>query len=131
MDKSHVRDGTSVIRKLTRLTKKIHYSSPLRKALHKICEQKKMKARIPPRHVATRWNSLTRTLFVSIELKSALVILNELEKHKLQSLKLSDEEWLVVEKLTPVLKVRSSVYCLLRAFANNYDVALSRCHPPP
>lgn len=106
LDKSLVRDGTVAIRKLTRLAKRIHYSSPLRKAVRQFCKQKQCPVKIPPRHVATRWNSLTRTLLVSISVKPALVLLTALDQHKLTKLSLSDEEWIVIEQLTPVLKVR-------------------------
>lgn len=78
-----VRDGALAVRKIIQLAKKIHYFAPLRTALLQICAQKKCPAMLLPCHVATRWNSLIRTLLIAITIKPALVVLTTGSKYGL------------------------------------------------
>lgn len=68
-------DGALAVRKIIRLAKKIHYLALLRTALLQTYAQKKCPALLLPRHVATRWSSLTCTLLVVISIKPASIIL--------------------------------------------------------
>ena len=102
-----LRDGTISLRKITRIAKKIHYSSPLRSALAQACVRSRCPKLIPPRHVVTRWNSLTRTLKVSIVIKPALSSLTSAGGNGLQTFALTVAEWSFVEEFTPVLDVCS------------------------
>ena len=99
------RDGTLAIRKIITIAKKIHFSNPLRAAFLQTCEQKQCPRLIPPRHVATRWNSLTLTVQVALMVRPALVALTSSDKNGVQSLSLSTSEWKFIGQFVPVLEV--------------------------
>lgn len=105
VDDNAIRDGILALWKVTRLAKKIHYSATLRTTLLQVCAQKKCPVKILPHHVATRWNSLTRTILVAIDIKPALVVLTTGNKYGLRTLALAQAEWGFVEAFAPVLMV--------------------------
>lgn len=104
MDNTANWDGKVAIHKITHLAKKIHYSQPLCKVIHQLCKQKKCPIKILPHHVSTWWNSLTRMLLVTLEIRPALITLTAVEKYKLKWWLLSSEQWLFLEQITRVLK---------------------------
>ncbi|KAJ7238430.1 hypothetical protein C8J57DRAFT_1086883, partial [Mycena rebaudengoi] len=69
------------------------------------CVAHKMKARLIPRDVSTRWNSTFDMLKVAIEYRAPIDTLVGGRKNKMRDLELDASEWTALEDLMKVLKV--------------------------
>jgi hypothetical protein len=61
-----------------------------------------------PRDVSTRWNSTFDMLEYAIEHREAIDIVTQRRDLGLRKFELIDDEWMIVEQLRDVLKVRSN-----------------------
>lgn len=102
-----LRVGRVALIRIRKLARHIHYSSILHHALHQLCEQTKVPIKILPRAVVTRWNSVTITLGVALEIRPALTLLIGTSKYKVSRLTLSDEHWTFMGEIHPILEVCS------------------------
>lgn len=66
----------------------------------------KLAVRIMPRDVATRWNSTFIMLNFALEYREAIDRFAGDRDNNVRKYELSEEEWLLVEQLQKVLKVR-------------------------
>jgi hypothetical protein len=65
----------------------------------------KMKDRIIPRDVETRWNSTYDMLGFALEYRRAIDILTANRNNDLRSYELSEREWIIASQLCDILKV--------------------------
>jgi hypothetical protein len=75
-------------------------------AWRRYCKEFKLKSRILPRDVVTRWNSTYYMLSFAIKYRSAIDAMTADKSLKLRKLELETEEWAIAEDLVSVLLVR-------------------------
>lgn len=91
------------VMKVRKTFKIFKYSEQLQKKLQNCCDTININYVKPQIDVRTRWNSTYKMLKVAIDLKPALIILNQnIEKIKLYQL--NDDEWELLEKVLAFLK---------------------------
>ncbi|EFN61750.1 hypothetical protein EAG_00455, partial [Camponotus floridanus] len=85
------------VNKLRTLLFKIKYSENLSIKFRRFCEIVNLKYNVPVMDVKTRWNSTAEMLAYSLRLKPALEMFCD-NIENLKSLKLLEEEWLLIKK---------------------------------
>ena len=85
--------------------KVINSSTLILPAWREMLEELKMKDRIIPRDVTTRWNSTYDMLRFALEYRKAIDILTADRNNDLQSYELSEREWTIAAQLCDILKV--------------------------
>lgn len=108
-DTAAVRETVSKLRRLAfSIVRSTTIALP---AWRRYCKAFKLKSRILPRDVVTRWNSTYYMLSFAIKYRSAIDAMTADKSLKLRSLELETEEWGIAEDLVSVLLVR--VYKLI------------------
>ena len=100
-----LQNGRTALRKLFRLATRIHFSTPVRAALLELCSTQGCVAKIIPRSIDTRWNTVAVCIGAALDIRPALEKLTTQAKHKLGHLHLSNAEWIILEDLHATLKV--------------------------
>jgi hypothetical protein len=75
-------------------------------AWRRYCKELKLKSRILPRDVVTRWNSTYYMLSFAVKYRSAIDAMTADRNLKLRRFELETEEWAIAEDLVAVLLVR-------------------------
>jgi hypothetical protein len=70
-----------------------------------LLEELKMKDRIIPRDVTTRWNSTYDMLDFALEYRKAIDVLTADRQNELRNYELSEREWTIAKQLRDILKV--------------------------
>jgi hypothetical protein len=73
-------------------------------AWKRICGKYKLKCRLIPRDVATRWNSTYDLLRFSLQYCTAIDDITNNKAFKLQKYELEPKDWLIIKDLVAVLK---------------------------
>lgn len=116
-----LRVGKEALTRIRKLARRIHYSLVLRQALHQFCEQTKVPIKILPRAVVTRWNSVTVTLGAALDIRPALNLLIGASKYRLGRLTLSEEHWMFVVEIHPILEVSLAfIFIVLVLITDSY-----------
>ncbi|KAI0281070.1 hypothetical protein BC826DRAFT_919950 [Russula brevipes] len=74
-------------------------------AWRRYCKQLKLKPRILPRDVVTRWNSTYYMLSFAVKYRSVIDVMTADKSLKLRGYELETEEWAIAEDLVAVLLV--------------------------
>ena len=72
----------------------------------------KLKLRLMPRDVVTRWNSTYDMLTFSLEYRKAVDEITSNRDLKLRQNELDEEEWIIIEDLAAILKVIQLIFYL-------------------
>jgi hypothetical protein len=75
-------------------------------AWRRYCKELKLKSRILPRDVVTRWNSTYYMLSFAVKYRSAIDAMTADKSLKLRNYELETEEWAIAEDLMVILLVR-------------------------
>ncbi|KAI0309770.1 hypothetical protein OF83DRAFT_1071514 [Amylostereum chailletii] len=94
----------SALKKITKLSMCIHFSTTLRVALLALCVKHRTPSRILLHPVATRWNSVSVMIGSALDIWALINALVAQDKYKLQKCVLDDKEWLILVQLYPVLQ---------------------------
>lgn len=90
-------------------------SELLQDELARACQEKKTPVKKMIRPVDTRWNTMSEVIDRALELRPALDFLLGQTKHKMKKklthLRLSPDEWELLEELKPMLRVCSLFCC--------------------
>ena len=103
---------------MTKLAKRIFYSSLLREDLAASCICAKIESKLIKRSVPTRWNSVAEMIESALHLGVPLDRLVDMERHntvaktRLRKLKILPKEWEVLSQLTKILSVCDSKYII-------------------
>ena len=73
------------------------------------CIEFKLKTRILPRDVVTRWNSTYYMLSFAIRYRAAIDAMTADKSLKLRKFELETEEWTIADDLVTILLVRASI----------------------
>ena len=103
-------------RQLTELAKRVFHSPTLRVDLAACCAKSHIEAMEMIRSIVTRWNTLAEAIGRALYLRDAIDKLVTLAKHQkvpsgkksIRRFKLTDDEWLLLEQLHPLLEVRTT-----------------------
>ncbi|CAH1954524.1 unnamed protein product [Acanthoscelides obtectus] len=102
----------SSVRKIHSLAKKLKYSEHLRENFEKFCTTLNLKFTMPKLNVITRWNSTLDMLRWSLNMRNALNILCD-NVENLKTLKPTDTEWSLIERICQYLNVFKSICIIL------------------
>ncbi|KAJ7442837.1 hypothetical protein B0H11DRAFT_1748817, partial [Mycena galericulata] len=82
----------------------IHSTTILLPAWHKICRKCKLKERMIPRDVRTRWNSTYDMLYFAQNYRTAIDAITSEKSYKLRRYELDETEWDIIGDLVYVFK---------------------------
>jgi len=122
----------TVVSKLCQLSFLIVWSTTITlPAWCRYCRQLRLKPRILPWDIVTRWNSTFYMLSFTLKYRIAINAMTADKALKLQEFELEDEEWLIVEDLVAVLKVTTVVYHLLMVLTLLHRNTKTQCSFSP
>ena len=104
-DTKEVRGTVSKLRNLAFAI--IHSSTLSLPAWKRCCKRLKIQARLIPRDVITRWNSTYDMLVFCLKYKEPIDAITADKVVKLRRYELDPKDWIIVEDLVSILKVRS------------------------
>lgn len=107
----HLKTDTVTIQLRKLAYKIIHSTTIVLPAWRRILQDLKMPVTLMPRDVTTRWNSTFDMLHYALEHRKAVDTVTQQRDLCLRKYELDDDEWVVVEQLHDVLKVR--VLCVV------------------
>ncbi|KAJ3738528.1 hypothetical protein EV360DRAFT_21004, partial [Lentinula raphanica] len=104
--------GRSAMQKIIKIGHRCARKSPLQKSLAEYCQLRNIKKLKMVKRVPTRWNTMYNVVDRALKLRKAIHSLTLSPTHnvgpptkRLKRYHLSDEEWLILESLRPLLKV--------------------------
>jgi hypothetical protein len=106
--RTYANDNGQQLRKLA--FEILHSTTKLLPAWRSHLEDLKMRDRIMPRDVATRWNSIFDMLEFAIEYRKALDAISGDREMDLRQFELEEFEWKIAAQLRDALKVRNSKF---------------------
>jgi hypothetical protein len=107
-DTAAIRETVSKLRRLAFSI--VHSTTIALPAWHRYCKELKLKPRILPRDVVTRWNSTYYMLSFAVKYCSAIYAMTADKSLKLRKFELETEEWSIAEDLVSVLLVRIHIF---------------------
>ena len=107
-DTAAIRETVSKLRGLSFSI--VHSTTIALPAWRRYCKELKLKPRILPRDVVTRWNSTYYMLSFAVKYRSAIDAMTADKSLKLRRFELETEEWSIAEDLVSVLLVRIYIF---------------------